>query len=188
MRVILIAAICVASAAGAAEESQKLAPEKSLANQAFGPATYYRAGAATALGVITDSPEEWGRGADGVGKRFASAFGKHLINTSVRVGVATLRHEDLRYYPAEKQGFKSRMGHALVSTVVARNTTTGGRTLAAGRLSGAFVSGFASRQWLPDRYHTFSSGMTTSGISLGIDAGINVFREFWSKRRHPRDN
>jgi len=182
MRVILVAAICALSAAGADEASQKPAPEQSFGRQAFGPGTYLRAGASTVLGEITDSPEEWGRGADGMGKRFASAFGRHLIDTTVEVGVARLHHEDLRYFPAEEKAFKSRMKHALLSTIVARSTITGGQTLAVGRLSGAFASGFVSRLWLPDRYHTFSSGMSASGISLGIETGMNVFREFWPKR------
>jgi len=184
MRVILIAAVCALSAAGAEEEFQQPSPEKSFAQQTFGVGTYVRAGAATLAGEITNSPEEWGRGADGVGRRFASAFGKHLIHTSTEFSVATLRHEDLRYFPAETKGFGSRLRHALLSTVVARNTSTGNQTLATGRLSGAFASGFVSRLWFPDRYHTFSSGMSSTGFSLGITAGTNVFREFWPKRRH----
>ena len=184
MRVILIAAVCVLSAAGADEALQQPSPETSLAKQTFGVETFVRAGAATVAGEIANSPEEWGRGADGIGKRFASAFGKHLIHSTTQFSVATLRHEDLRYFPADKKGFGNRLRHALVSTVVARNTSTGNNTLATGRLSGAFAGGFVSRLWFPDRYHTFSSGMASSGFSLGINAGTNVFREFWPKRRH----
>ena len=187
MRVILIAGLCVLSAAGAEEELQQPSPERSFAKQTFGTATLVRAGAATLAGEVANSPREWGRGADGVGKRFASAFGKHLIHSTTQFSVATLRHEDLRYFPSEKQGFGGRLRHALLSTVVARSTHTGNPTLATGRLSGAFVSGFVSRQWFPDRYHTFSSGMSSGGFSLGLNAGTNVFREFWPKRRN-RDN
>jgi len=56
--------------------------------------------------------------------------------------------------------------------------------MAAGRVSGAFASGFGSQACMPERYQTFASGMNSAGVSLGMDAGMNVFREFWPKRRH----
>jgi hypothetical protein len=100
--------------------------------------------------------------------------------------VATVRHEDLKYYPSGKQGFGPRMKHALLSTVVARKTTDGRPTMATGRVSGAVAGGFVSRLWQPARLRTVSSGLATSGIALGADAGANAVREFWPEIRHPR--
>ena len=45
---------------------------------------------------------------------------------------------------------------------------------------------FVSRLWQPARLHTVSSGLSSSGISLGADAASNVVREFWPEIRHPR--
>ena len=184
MRFLVIATICAVPIFGADEPS----PEKSFVDQLFGPATFVRAGVGAAFSEMTNRPSEWGRGADGLGKRLASSYGRHLVSTTVQVGVATHLHEDLRYFPADEKGFGGRLRHALLSTVMARNKDTGGQTLAAGRISGAFASGFVSRLWFPERYHTVSSGMASGGISLGIDAGANVFREFWPKRRRSKDN
>jgi len=39
---------------------------------------------------------------------------------------------------------------------------------------------------MPARFHTFSSGISSAGISLAVDAGLNVMREFWPEIRHPR--
>ncbi len=184
MKAILIAAMCVLPAMGEEILPWTPAPEKSYFKQAFGRGSFERAAASTLFAEITNSPKEWGRTWDGAGKRYASAYGKHLVNTSVRYSVATLRHEDLRYFPSAGKSVGARLRHALVSTVVARNTKTGSSEMALGRVSGAFAGGFVSRTWMPDRYHTFSSGMASGGISLGIDAGANVLREFWHRDRH----
>jgi hypothetical protein len=184
MRALVIATMCVLPLAGAEAELPTTDPGKSFLVQAFGPKTFARAGASAVLVEVTNSPEEWGRGVDGLGIRFASAYGKHLIGTSVQFSVSTLRHEDLHYFPSTDRTFAGRMKHALVSTVVARNALDGSSMMAAGRVSCAFASGFGSRVWMPERYHTFASGMNSAGVSLGLDAGMNVFREFWPKRRH----
>jgi len=159
---------------------------KSIPKRLVGKGALIRAGAGTAWGFARNSPHEWGRTAAGAGKRFGSAMGKHAVGSLVQLGVSTWRHEDLSYSPSEETGFKNRLRHALVSTVVARKKTTGQPTMAAGRVSGAVASGFISRLWQPARLHTFANGLSTSGISLGVDAGMHVARKFWPEIRHPR--
>lgn len=185
MKSILLAAICVLPSLGA-ELPWTPAAEKSYFQHAFGIASYKRAAISTVLAEITNNPREWGRTWDGAGKRFASAYGRHLISTSVRYSVATLRHEDARYFPSAETAFKGRLKHALLGTVRARHEDTGASMFALGRVSGAYAGGFVSRTWMPDRFHTFSSGIRSGTMSLGLDAAMNVMREFWPrKRNHP---
>ncbi len=158
----------------------------SFAKKLIGPPALVRSGASAVYGQIRNSPHEWGRGASGLGKRFASSVGTHVVKTSVQVGVAAWRHEDLSYRPSEKQGFRPRLQHALVSTVVARKKTDGSPTVASGRISGAVASGMVSRLWQPVRLRTVGSGFATAGIAMGVDAGAHVTREFWPEIRHPR--
>ncbi len=73
-----------------------------------------------------------------------------------------------------------------MSTVYARKTNRDGQTLATSRFSGALAGGFVSRVWMPARFHTFASGISSAGISLAFDAAVNVLREFWPEIRHPR--
>jgi hypothetical protein len=109
----------------------------------------------------------------------------------VQYTAADLLKQDLRYYPSKESGFGGRLKHALASTVVARNAYTGEPTFASARMMGAFTAGFVSRTWMPQRLHTVQSGLTTSAVSIGFDAGFNVLREFWpdirGKRRHRSD-
>ena len=85
----------------------------------------------------------------GLGKRFASAFGHHLVKSSVAYTLAKVLHEDLRYYPSEKKGFTPRLEHALVSTVYARKTNGKGQRISGAKLSGEAAGGFVSRLWQP---------------------------------------
>jgi hypothetical protein len=146
------------------------------------------AGASTAIEHARDVPKEWGPGGAGLGKRFASAFGHHLVKTSVTYGVAKVIHEDLRYYPSEKKDFTPRLEHALVSTIYARKTNGGGERISGAKLSGELAGGFISRLWQPASLRTVGSGFASTGISLGVDASLNVVREFWPEIRHPRQH
>ncbi len=183
MKIFLIAALCVVPVVAAEDLPWTPAPEKSYFQQAFGLGAFERAAGSAVFAEIVNTPREWGRTWEGAGKRVGSAYGKHLVSTSVRYSVATLRHEDLRYFPSASKSTGARLRHALISVVVAKNTETGVPMMAMGRVSGAFAGGFVSRTWMPDRYHTFQSGLTSGGLSLGIEAGVNLFREFFHRKR-----
>jgi hypothetical protein len=157
--------------------------QKPLLKRWFGKTALIRSGASTAWGWAWNRPYDWGRGASGVGARFASSVGTRMVSSSVSMGVAAWRHEDLSYQPSGEIGFKPRLRHALVSTIVARKTTTGKPTFASSRIAGTVAGGFVSRLWQPAHVRTFTSGATSSGISLGIDAGFRVAREFWPEIR-----
>jgi hypothetical protein len=187
MRRLAIVWLCAALIPGVqAADAPRLPAPKEYADHALRKSGFVRAGAGTAIAQIANTPREWGRTAAGAAKRFGSAFGKHLVKSSVQLTVATLRHEDLRYHRSEESGFRPRMKHALISTVVARKTTSGKPAMATGRVAGSFASGFVSELWLPVRLHTVSNGLASGGISLGVDALTNVAREFWPEIRHPR--
>jgi hypothetical protein len=159
---------------------------KSLIKHLLEPRGFIFAGISTAIRHAKNAPADWGSGLAGLGRRYASAFGQHLVNGTVQYSVAKALHEDLKYYPSEKPGFRPRVKHALVSTFYARKTTGEGQTIATSRFSGAIAGGFVSRAWQPARFHTFGSGISSAGISIAVDAGVNVLREFWPEIRHPR--
>ena len=144
----------------------------------------------TAIGAtvshVRNDPHEWGRGPAGFAKRVGSGLGTHAVKTSVTMGVAALRHEDLRYRPSHKKGFGPRLGYALSSTVITHKTTTGKKTFASAKTSGNLAAGLVSRAWQPARLRTVGGGLSTAGIMTGVDAGSNVVQEFWPEIRHPK--
>ena len=126
-------------------------------------------------------PQEGGERRD-LGSHVASGMGTHVIKNSIQYPVAALRHEDLRYHRSTSQGVAPRMKHALVSTVVTRKTTSGKKTVAAGRISGAMGSGVIASAWAP----AAAGGAATGGITLGAVAATNVAREFWPQKKNAR--
>ena len=105
------------------------------------------------------------------GHHLVTSFEGHVAKNTVEYGVAGIRHEDLHYHRSTRPGFGPRLRHALVSTVVTRKTTNGRKTVASGKLSGAAAAGLVA------------GGAATGGISIGADAGANVAREFWPRKR-----
>ena len=142
------------------------------------------AGVAARAGVaqLRNRPRQWGgTGADGFGKRLGAGYGTHAVKTTVEHAVAAPLHEDLHYHRSNKSGVGARLGHALKSTVVTRNTKTGKRTPAAGRISGHVAAGAVSQA-------AFAGGnaASTAGIGLAAHAGTNVAREFLPQKRRGR--
>ena len=70
----------------------------------FGPKSIAGSAAGAGISTARDVPREWGRGGAGFGKRFASGFGEHIVNNSIRYSVASFRHEELGYHPSGKHG------------------------------------------------------------------------------------
>ena len=155
------------------------------ARQAVGPGAVARAGLGAAVTQATNTPSEWGQGAGGFGKRMGSAFAKHIVKKAIQFPIARLRHEALGYQRSDQTRFGPRLRHALLATVITHKTTTGKKTVAAGEISGAIGSGLISRLWQPASVRTLSAGFTSGGITLAVDAGSNVLREFWPEIRHP---
>ena len=156
----------------------------SFVRRAFGAKSWVMAGASAAINQARGSPQEWGGGAAGLGKRFASSFGKHMIQTSIHYPISRLRHEEFGYHPSGKTRFGPRLEYALLATVITHKTITGKRTIAAGEISGAVGSGLLSRLWQPASTGSLAAGFGSAGITLGADAGLNVVREFWPEIRH----
>ena len=132
----------------------------------------------SALGQMTGHPKNYGGGVSGFGKRLGAGFATHTVGTTVHHAVAAPLHENLHYERSTRSGFGPRLGHALKSTVIARNTKTGKHQVAAGRLSGHAAAGAFSQAAM----HA-GSGAATAGVGIGAEAGANVAREFWPRHK-----
>ena len=129
-----------------------------------------------------NSPHEWGRGIDGLGKRAGNSFGQRLIKASVELAVSEWTHEDLHYRRLGQGRFWQRVTNAVLRTYYVRRDNGRGRTLAAGRITGAFTAGQVSRPWMPARVATFGAGMQNFAGTIGLDVGTNLFLEFWPRK------
>jgi len=139
---------------------------------------------AVTVAEINNSPHEWGRGWGGIAKRAGNSAGQRSVKATVELGVSTWTHEDLRYRRLGEGSLFRRMGHAALSTVwVRRDNGDDSSTVAVGRITGAFAAAQVSRAWMPPRVATFGAGMQAFGGHIGFEVGVNMFREFWPRKR-----
>jgi hypothetical protein len=145
---------------------------------AFGP--YPIAGAAFAAGINqwTNSPPEWGQGAEGFGKRFGSDFGIAAIGTTTRYGLAEAFREDTMYYRCECSGPFPRLRHAVVSTLTGRRGQDGHRFFSISALAAPYAgSVVAVYAWYPDRFDAKDAFRMGNYSLLGFMGG-NIALEF----------
>lgn len=123
-------------------------------------------------------PKQWGRGIDGLGMRLASQYGQFLVSEGIAMGMSSIHREDPRYYRRAEGPFGRRLGHALSSAVLTRNTH-GRRTIAIGQIVGVYGSWGIATLWNPPDQRSFNGIAFYGSIGLSMKAGSNVFREFW---------
>jgi hypothetical protein len=136
-------------------------------------------GFAAYAGVLQtlDAPTEWGQGAAGYGRRFASTAAWSGIHSIMAFGLDTALRQDPRYYRSGAGGWR-RVGHSLRGTILTR-TDSGGETLSTWRLGSAYGAAFLSNQWYPDRVNTVRLGVLQGSMTLGFDFFANLGHEFW---------
>jgi hypothetical protein len=151
---------------------------------AFGP--YPIAGAAFAAGINqwTNSPPEWGQGAEGFGKRLGSDFGIAAIGTTTRYGLAEAFREDTLYYRCECAGPLPRLRHAVISTLTGRRGQDGHRVFSISALAAPYAgSMIAVHMWYPDRFDTKDAFRMGNYSLLGYMGG-NIALEFFYSGPH----
>lgn len=142
-----------------------------------GPVRLVRTAVSAGLSQWRDTPEEWGQGAQGYGKRYASSFGSNAINQTVKYGLDEALRLDSSFERSKRDGFFPRFKDALVQNVTSR-TTSGKRVISAPRIAGYYAGGIVPKvTWYPERY-SYKDGLRSGTKSLLTGFGINLFREF----------
>lgn len=165
-------------------QASKIDSVRSYGNSVAGRRALIGSAASAGIGQATNSPREWGRGPVGFAKRFGSGIATGAVKQGIQRGVGAVLHEDQKHYVrADQPGFVPKFKSAAQNTFWVRHKNSSKRYPAVGRFSGAFGAGMVSRLWQPARLHTVSSGLSTGGISLGVDFGINMAREYMPDHR-----
>jgi hypothetical protein len=146
-------------------------------NRSVDPIEFVRIAFAAGFDQARNYPEEWGQGWDAFGVRMASGFGQQLVREQIEFGVWAIDHEDPRHRRSGLHGVWPRTKYAVVHTFIARRDD-GSEIPAYSRFIGDYGAGFVSREWYPTRFHNFQQGIDAGTVSLGLDVGMNVAREF----------
>jgi len=142
-----------------------------------GPFRLAWTGASAGIDQWRDHPEEWGQGARGYGKRYASSLGQNAIHQTVIYGLDSAMGLDTGFKRSKRQGFFPRFKDAMIQNVTSR-TKSGGRVIAVPRFAGAYSSAIIAKEtWYPERY-SYKDGLRSGTRTLLSGFAINLVREF----------
>jgi hypothetical protein len=142
-----------------------------------GPYSLLGIGVSAGINQWRDNPEEWEQGASGYGKRYASGFGRNLIQQTVIYGLDSAMGLDTRFRKSPRKGFFPRMKDALAENITSRNRE-GKRVFSVPRVSGVYASGIiANEAWYPERYN-YKDGLRSGSRTMLTGFGLNLVREF----------
>ena len=151
----------------------------------FGIESTLRAAGGAAILQATNTPAEWGQGAEGYGKRLADDYAQHIVRQTLLYGSSDLLGEDTRYFLSGRAGFRPRLQYAVESTFLAR-THDGHRRFSYSRIGAVVATAFISREWQPQS----TRGAEHAGLSIvtvfSTEVGFNVAREFLPRLFHTR--
>ena len=129
------------------------------------------------IGQARNKPEEWGQGAAGYGRRFASGYGRNVISATISFGVAAIDHEDPRFMPSHQHGIWQRTSHAIAGTFVT-HTDWGDTIPAYSRFAGAYGAALVSNAWYPLRDHTPGAVMERGSTAILSSVIWRLLQEF----------
>jgi hypothetical protein len=122
---------------------------------------------------------EFHHGAAGYGRYYWHTYADYIDeNLWVEFLLPTALHQDSRYYTLGRGGFAKRLGYSLSRAVITRNDR-GHETFNASEIFGAGAAAGISSLYYPSQERTFSKTYQLWLTNIAIDAGSNLFKEFW---------
>jgi len=152
------------------------------ARSAFDPVVYIGVGFGAGIEQATNAYPAYGQGAAGYRKRYAATFADGRVSDFLTNALfPALLRQDPRYYYQGSGSFKSRLMHAVSSVFVARSDS--GRTVPnSSYLLGDLCSGALSNLYYPQANRGANLVFGNAAVGLAGRVGMNLFREFLSKR------
>ena len=143
-------------------------------------------GSAFGAGIdqLADVPHQWGQGAEGFAKRFASAEGVTVAHNGIALGFDVALHLDPRYRPMPEGTVKARIWNAVSQSFLAYKDS-GGRTINVSEIAGNFGAGFIANTWEPQGHSSTGDALTRGATGLAFHTLKNVTREFVPNILHP---
>jgi hypothetical protein len=148
------------------------------------------AGSAVSAGIgqAEDYPEGYGQGGEGYGKRFGAAMARTASSNFFGTFLlASMLHQDPRFFPQKDPTFGGSVKYALTRVVITRNDDGNDAANWSGLLGPLMAEGLANAYW-PEEDRTAGQTLRRYGVDLATTAGFNIFRNYWpvliGKMRH----
>ncbi|WP_251981170.1 hypothetical protein, partial [Salinibacter ruber] len=147
-----------------------------LRSDVLSPGFFFKSIGSATGSHLDDDPGAWGETVGGYAARVGSSTGESVLQTGTMHGLAAALRLDIRPRLGRHSGTGARLRHAMLSPFVAR-TPTGARVPNAPNVAATYGGALAQARW---ERGTWAPGraLQSTGVSLGIDVLINIFREF----------
>lgn len=151
---------------------------KWFASSTFGPASLAAGVINSAWGTAFNSPPEYGTHWEGFGRRYGMRLTGVSTGNAMEAGLGALWGEDPRYDRLPGQPIKTRIGHAIKMSFMAKGRDGSSRPAYA-RYAATAGNNFLSNAWRePSEAGAAHAAMRTGYGFLGRMGG-NAFNEFW---------
>jgi hypothetical protein len=154
------------------------------------PSEFVLIGFVAGLGQASNSNPSYGQGAQGYGRRYATAYADNAVENFMASAVLpSLLHQDPRYYQLGHSGFLKRTGHAIGRVLLTRSDS--GQTQV--NYSEVFGAGMAAAistySYHPESERGVGTVISVWGTQIGWDVGTYMIKEFWPdlRRKHHKN-
>lgn len=131
------------------------------------------------FGQAFNSPEGYGQGGEGYAKRFGASMARNasaqFFGTFM---LASMMHQDPRFFVEPTDSFKVAVGHSLRRVFITRSDAGPDVTNWSGLLGPLLGEGLANAYMPPDA-QTVGKTFQRYGTDIGVAAGMNVLRQYW---------
>jgi hypothetical protein len=126
-----------------------------------------------------NSTPEFHQGAAGYGRYYWHTYADYVDeNLWVEFLLPTALRQDSRYYTLGRGGFAKRLAYSLSRAAITRKDS-GHETFNASEIFGAGAAAGISTLYYPSQERTFTKTYQLWLTSIAIDAGSDLFKEFW---------
>jgi hypothetical protein len=148
-------------------------------NNSVAPSTILAAAAGAGWNQAFDTPEGYGQGAEGYGKRFGSSMARvassNFFGTFV---LASVLREDPRFYVKKDLSFGASVKYSLVRVLVTR-TDSGKDTLNISGLVGPLGAEMLANTYFPAGNRSTGDALVRFGYDMLWKAAGNMLKQYW---------
>ncbi len=148
-------------------------------NESIAPSSILTSSISAGFGQARNSPAAYGQGASGYFDRFGASMARGASNSFFGTYIlASVLHQDPRYFPHSHPTFWGTVKHATTRIVVTR-TDSGNYTFNSSYLVGVLGGETLANTYLPRSEQTGAKTLERFGSDIGWHIAGNFFKEYW---------
>jgi hypothetical protein len=157
---------------------------KVVARGSFDPFQFFWYGLLSGINEANGSEPGYGNGFQGYAKRYGASFADGTIENFMTGAVmASLLHQDPRFYTKTEGGFMHRVGYAVSRIFITRGDSGRTEFNASEIVGSALSAGISTYSYHPHADKTLDNTLSVWGTQVGYDAITTVIKEFWPDLR-----